>query len=46
MLLSERRQSEKPTYYDSNYMTTWTRKNYGESEEKDQWFARGWVGER
>ena len=34
MLLSERRQYEKPTYYDSNYMTIWTRKNYGESEKK------------
>ena len=43
MLLSERRQSEKPTYYDSNYMTLWTRKTYRKSEEKDEWLPEvGW----
>ena len=43
VLLSERSQSEKTTYYIIPNMTFWKRQNYGDSKKRSV-VARGWEG--
>lgn len=41
ILLSEQSQSEKVLLYDSNFMTSWKRQNYGDSKKISGWQGVG-----